>query len=99
MTAVRTLERGYHAATGRRPRQIQRVHIIREDGPKERGGSQAWCGAHARGVTNSPPIVREAPHALPAGLRWCPACIGHLAEQMGRLGEVARLLGAEAGHA
>lgn len=97
MTDVRTLERGYHAATGRRARQVQRVHVIREHGPKGReGGRQALCGAHARGVTNSPPIIREAPHPLPEGLRWCPACIGHLAEQSGRLGEVARLLGAEA---
>lgn len=97
MTPVRTLERGYHAATGRRARQVQRVHIIREEGPKDcKPGSRALCGSHAWGVTHSPPVVREAPHPLPDGLRWCPACIGHLAEQLGMLGEVARLLGAEA---
>lgn len=92
---IRTLVRGYHAATGRRARQVQRVHVIRENGPKGRSGTGAWCGVHAYDVTNSPPIVRDAPHSLPDGLQWCPKCIGHLAEQLGRLNEIAQLLGAE----
>lgn len=90
---VRTVERGYYASQPQRSARVTRVHVIREDGPHP--GKQAMCGQHAYDVRNSEAIVRDVPHALPDGLSWCPKCVGHLAEKLGRLGEVARLLGAE----
>lgn len=100
MTPVRTVERGYYSGSGRRAGQVTRVHVVREEGPRrwdgDAGHRQTWCGQSAWNGRGSVPLFREAPHPLPEGLRWCPACIGHLAEQSGRLGEVARLLGAEA---
>ena len=99
MTAVRTIIRGYKASTGRRAGQVRRVHVIREEGPRgwdnSERGNQTMCGQHAWNVTDSPALIRDIPHPLPEGLSWCPACIGHLAEQLGLLGEVARMLGAE----
>ena len=96
MTAVRTVERGYAASTGRRAGQVRRVHVIREKGPGNwEPGSQALCGSHAWNVTDSPAIIRDAPHELPEGLTWCPKCVGHLAELLGRTHAVARLLGLE----
>lgn len=97
---VRTVERGYPSGASRRSRRVTRVHVIREEQPRDwRGGDSAhtWCGQHAYDVTGSRALVREAPHPLPEGLAWCPKCVGHLAEHAGRLGEVARLLGLEAG--
>jgi hypothetical protein len=96
---VRTLERGYAASTGNRAGQVRRVHVIREEGPRGWEGStrRTWCGGIAGNHRDSVPVIRDAPHELPEGLAWCPKCIGHLAEQLGRLGEVARLLGAERG--
>lgn len=101
MTVIRTVERNYPASRETRSGRVSRVHIVREEGPRGHEGPkrQTWCGQHAYDVTNSRSLIREAPHPLPEGLRWCPACIGHLAEQVGRLGEVARLLGAEGGTA
>lgn len=94
MTAIRTLERGY--TTTRRAGQVRRLHVIREVGPRGWDGStrQTWCGQLGGRHTRSEPIIRDAPHPLPDGLRWCPDCIGHLAEQLGRLDDVARLIGA-----
>lgn len=97
MNAVRTVERGYFASTGRRSKRVTRVHVIRETGTRSLApGSQTLCGTSATRHQNSEPVVRNVPHPLPEGLAWCPACIGHLAERLGRLGEVARVLGVEA---
>ena len=97
MTPVRTVERGYYSGSSRRAGQVRRVHVIRETPTRSLPpGSGTFCGQGTGRHRNSMPVVREVPHPLPEGLRWCPACLGHLAEQLGRLGEVARLLGAEA---
>jgi hypothetical protein len=75
------------------------MHVIRETGPFGRTDErylQTWCGQTAGDVTNSQAIIRDAPHGLPDGLSWCPVCVGHLADHLGRTGELARLLGLEA---
>lgn len=93
-TVIRTVQRGYHDGKPKPAGQVRRVHVIREEGPAGRqGGSQTLCGQGAWRVTHSPPIFRDAPHALPDGLTWCPACIGHAAEVLGQLEAVARFLG------
>jgi hypothetical protein len=100
VSAVRTVERGYVASTGRRAGQVRRVHVIREEGPRgwdnSEFGNQTLCGQGAWKGQNSPPIIRYAPHELPEGLTWCPKCVGQLAELLGRTHAVARLLGLEA---
>lgn len=68
----------------RRGAQVLRLHIMREDG--EWAGRQGECGVHGWGVTRSEPIVLDPmPAEPPAGLRWCPVCVGKLAERAGRL--------------
>lgn len=98
MSTVRTIERGYYAGS-RRAGQVRRVHVIREEGPRgwdnSEFGNQTMCGQGAWKGQNSTPIIRDVPHALPEGLQWCPKCTGHLAERLGRLTEVAQLLGLE----
>lgn len=89
--SVRTVERGY--VTGKRAGQVKRLHVIREEGPGDYQGQQTMCGQHAWPVTKSEPVIRDAPHPLPDGLTWCPKCVGHAAEHLGRLDDVARLLG------
>jgi hypothetical protein len=98
VSAVRTVERGYYAGS-RRAGQVTRVHVVREEGPRgwdPGNGPQTMCGQSAWKGQNSAPIIRDAPHALPDGLQWCPKCTGHLAERLGWLNEVAKLLGLEA---
>lgn len=72
----------------RRAGQVTRLHIMREDGP--RPGRQGECGTTGYGVTRSEPVILDPmPAEAPAGLRWCPLCIGRLAERAGRLAAVA----------
>lgn len=72
----------------RRAAQVRRLHILREDGKLPR--RQGLCGAAAWGVTRSEPVVLDPmPASPPAGLSWCPACVGKLAELRGRLAAVA----------
>jgi len=86
---VRAFYRGYNAATGRRAKQVRRLHVMREDG--NFAGKQGLCGAPGWGVTNSPPVVLEPlPATPPAGLDWCNSCIGHAAHLVGQLEAVAR---------
>lgn len=83
--------RGYHAATGRRARQVRRLHIMREDG--KFAGRQALCGAAGWGHTNSPPILIDPlPLKPPDGLDWCRSCIGHAAAIVGQLDAFARIV-------
>lgn len=80
---ARAFYRSY-PGNGRRAGQVTRLHILREDGPY--AGEQGWCSASARGVTRSDPIVLDPmPEKPPEGLRWCPPCVGRLAEAMGAL--------------
>jgi hypothetical protein len=56
-------------------------------------GDQTWCGQLATPHKNSEPVILDPmPAVPPEGLAWCPQCIGHLAEEMGRLSEVAGML-------
>lgn len=83
----------YHdyVAGARRGGQVRRLHIIREHGPAGWDpGKQTLCGQHAWAVTRSDPVIIDpAPARPPEGLRWCPKCIGHLAEVLGLLDDIA----------
>lgn len=86
---MRAFYRGYNAATGRRAKQVRRVHVMREDG--RFAGKQGLCGAPGWGVTHSPPIIlNPMPAVPPEGLDWCRACIGHAADAVGQLTAFAR---------
>lgn len=92
---MRAFYRGYSAATGRRAKQVRRLHVVREDG--KFAGKQGMCGAPGWGVTHSPPIVlNPMPSEPPAGLDWCRACIGHAAAVVGQLEAFARIVAAAA---
>lgn len=99
---ARAVYRGYHQG-GKRSARVTRLHIIRDTpvyrasyGPiHSRSGEQTWCGQFATPHTNSEPVIFDPmPAEPPEGLAWCPACIGHLAERYGLLGEVASMLAA-----
>ena len=87
---ARAMYRGYYEGS-RRAGQVGRLHVIRDKGPAGwEDGKQAWCGQAAWKCENSPPVILDPiPSRPPDGLRWCPACIGHLAERYGLLDEVA----------
>lgn len=79
----------------RRSDRVTRLHTVREDGKFP--GRQGWCGTHAWGVTRSEPVVLDPmPATPPAGLSWCPMCVGKLAELEGRLNRIAADLAASA---
>ncbi|MFD9568074.1 hypothetical protein [Streptomyces sp. NPDC059994] len=85
---MRAFYRGYNAATGRRAKQVRRLHVMREDG--QFAGKQGLCGAPGWGVTHSPPVILDPlPATPPAGLDWCRACIGHAADLVGQIDQVA----------
>ena len=84
---VRAFYRSY-VHNQRRAGQVTRLHIVREDG--KWAGRQGECGTSARGVTRSEPVVLDPmPAVPPAGLRWCAACVGKLAERVGLLDQFA----------
>lgn len=73
---------------GRRAGQVTRCHILREDGPW--AGKASLCGQNQWDVTNSRTVLIDPmPATPPAGLSWCPPCVGRLAERAGRLDAVA----------
>lgn len=75
---TRAFYRGYQSA------RTTRLHIMREDGKFP--GRSALCGVHGWGVRRSEPVVLDPmPAQPPAGLSWCPACVGRLAERAGVL--------------
>lgn len=99
---ARAVYRGYWQG-GKRSARVTRLHIIRETPVaghrsayrphRERAAAQTWCGQSAGRHTNSEPVILDPmPPAPPEGLSWCPACIGHLAGQLGVLGDVAARL-------
>ena len=90
MWAPRAVYHDYYAGRAR-ARQVRRLHVIREDGPLGwESGKQTLCGQHAWQVRNSQPVVIDPmPARPPEGLRWCPKCIGHLAEALGLLDDIA----------
>lgn len=94
--------RGYVDA-GRRAGQVKRLHILRNTprrvvrASRPPSYSTGWCGIHAWDVTGSSAVVlNPMPDRPPAGLEWCPACIGHLADTLGLLDAVAAELAARA---
>ena len=90
---MRAFYRGYNAATGRRAKQVRRLHVMREDGGF--AGKQGLCGAPGWGVTNSPPVILEPiPAEPPAGLSWCNSCVGHAAHLVGVLADTAAAVAA-----
>jgi hypothetical protein len=106
---ARAVYRGYHQR-GKRSARVTRLHIIRETpvarhrpewhSLREQPAEQTWCGQFATPHTNSEPVIFDPmPEKPPEGLSWCPACIGHLAEELGLLGEVAARLAAAGGPA
>jgi hypothetical protein len=99
---ARAVYRGYWHG-GKRSARVTRLHIIRETpvaGHRsayrpfhETPAMRTWCGQSATQHQHSEPVVLDPmPSSPPEGLRWCPACIGHLAEQLGVLGDVAARL-------
>jgi len=99
---ARAVYRGYWQG-GKRSARVTRLHIIRETPVAahrsayrpfhERPAEQTWCGQFATAHKNSEPVVFDPmPAAPPEGLSWCPQCIGHLAEHLGVLGDVAARL-------
>ena len=73
---------------GHQSTRTTRLHIMREDGKFP--GRSALCGVHGWGVRRSEPVIVDPmPVVPPAGLSWCPACVGRLAERAGVLGRVA----------
>jgi hypothetical protein len=90
---MRAFYRGYHATTGRRAKQVRRLHVMREDG--RFAGKQALCGAAGWAHTDSPPIVIDPmPVGPPDGLEWCRSCVGHAADLVGQLAAMARMVAA-----
>jgi len=85
---ARAFYRSYRSA------RVTRLHIMREDGKFP--GRSAECGVHGWGVRRSEPVVLDPmPSVPPAGLSWCPGCVGRLAERRGVLaGWAAELAGA-----
>jgi hypothetical protein len=101
---ARAVYRGYWQG-GKRSARVTRLHIIRETPVAahrsayrpfhEPPSEQTWCGQFATACTNSEPVIFDPmPSAPPEGLKWCPQCIGHLAEVLGKLDELAAQLAA-----
>lgn len=102
MKAARAMHRGY-VKGGHRSALVRRLHVIRDtpvrsqsvDGRDGAAGSRTWCGQGTGPHQNSEPVVvSPMPDQPPGDLAWCPACIGHLAEYYGLLGEIAASLAA-----
>jgi hypothetical protein len=88
---ARAVYRGYWQG-GKRSARVTRLHIIREEG-KRHPWTETWCGQSAQPHANSEPVIFDPmPTEPPEGLRWCPQCIGHLAEVLGQLGDMAARL-------
>ncbi|WP_405673154.1 hypothetical protein [Streptomyces sp. NBC_01530] len=85
---MRAFYRGYNAATGRRAKQVRRLHVMREDG--KFAGRQGLCGAPGWNHSDSPAVVlTPMPEQPPEGLSWCNSCVGHAAHLVGMLDRFA----------
>jgi hypothetical protein len=92
---ARAVYRGYFSNDRRRSALVKRLHVIRDTPVRGRSEQYpvTWCGQSAGPHRDSDPVVLSPmPLVLPAGLGWCPKCIGHLAEYFGLLDEVAASL-------
>ena len=101
---ARAVYRGYFQG-GKRSARVTRLHVIRETPVRghrsayrpfhEPSPAQTWCGQSATQHTNSEPVILDPmPSSPPEGLSWCPACVGHLAGQLGLLDDIAESLAA-----
>ena len=101
---ARAVYRGYWQG-GKRSARVTRLHIIRDTPVAAHSSAyrpfhqpsavQTWCGQSATRHQHSEPVIIDPmPSSPPEGLKWCPACVGHLAELLGVLGEVAAGLAA-----
>ncbi len=71
--------------------RVTRLHVMREDGKFP--GRQGLCGTAGWGVRRSEPVIIDPmPATPPAGLLWCPPCVGRLAERAGVLAGWAGVL-------
>ncbi len=90
--------RGYHSAYGtpqRRAAQVRRLHIVNDAGMNP--GRQTFCGQIASSTFKGAAVILDPlPSTPPAGLTWCPTCVGRLAEQSGFLAAFAAVLSAAA---
>ena len=86
----------YH--TSGRAAQVRLVHI---KAPAEAApgssvaDARAFCGTHAYDVTNAPRLTHDPSQPLPAGLGWCPRCIGVAAFYLGVGDRASRLVAAQ----
>ena len=100
MTAARrpvrdrwTAETSAYYGGHRRAGQVHRVHLIPPDGTfPRRGAPSAACGTSWWECTNAP--IDQVPFGqpLPAGLTWCPKCVGVAADQFGLTDRVVALV-------
>lgn len=84
MAVAKAFYRDYPASSPRRAGQVRVCHVLREDG--KWAHKQAECSAAAWDHRDSRAVMLDPmPAAPPEGLRWCPRCVGLLAQRMGRL--------------
>lgn len=83
--------RAFDIAEGKRGDKVTRLHIVREDG--RRPGTGGYCPASLGIHKGSRAIILEPlPVTPPAGLKWCPTCVGQHAERAGQLHTFAAIL-------
>ncbi len=100
MKPARAMYRGYFSAGRKQSALVRRLHVIRDTPVRSHSHrfhpeppEVTWCGQSAGPHKNSEPVILSPmPAVPPAGLTWCPECIGHLAEHYGLLAEVAASL-------
>lgn len=79
----------------KRSARITRFHVVREDG--RWAGQVGYCGQRATDSRTQPGyqsravIVDPLPLTPPAGLTWCPPCLGWLVAVRGRTHTVAAI--------
>ncbi len=83
----------YPTASRRRAGQVRRAHLIPPAGAfPGRGAPSAACGQPWWGTANAAnePVPLSGP--LPAGITWCPKCLGVTADALGLADRVAGLI-------
>ncbi len=87
----------YPTASRRRAGQVRRAHLIPPIGAfPNRGAPTAACGQPWWGTakTGNEPVPLGGP--LPAGITWCPKCLGVTADALGLAHRVAAMIAATA---
>lgn len=89
---MRAFHSGYYEGSGRSDR-VKRLHIMREDGSFP--GRSALCGTNGWNCQRAPRVIDDPmPATPPAGLAWCPACVGKAAEKVGLIDAFAAQIAA-----